>query len=199
MKHLVFEKSAGYKNKITAQQVGIAIAKGDFEMFLQQKFRGFAFDWKTYDGHVDRAEVNLFMYFKGTPKNLKELQEIAREAATIEWNNLLEANKDNLPVDTYSDEEIVSKTISIATDSVVKLSQIDFYAELSEKYKKNVDDIWKEEYLKKYKIKDLIEMSHKKAIEIFELKNVSENNQRDIKIGILEFYIDNHDVKQLLM
>ncbi len=198
MQHQIFEKSKGYKNKIMAQNVGIAIAKGDFDMFFQKENRGFAFDWHTYYGHINRAEKNLFMYFKDNIKNMQELQAIAKEAAKIEWNNLLEENKDNLPVDQFSDSEIVSKTISLATDSVVKLSQVNFYAELSNQYQINVDDIWKEEYLKKYKIQDLIEMSHKKAIEIFNLKNVSENNQRDIKIGILEFYINNHSVKDLL-
>jgi len=99
MKHRIIEKSLGYKNKITAQQVGIAIAKSDFEMFFQKENRGFAFDWHTYYGHINRAEKSLFMYFKDNIKNMQELQEIAKEAAKIEWNNLLEENKDNLPVD----------------------------------------------------------------------------------------------------
>ena len=39
MQHQIFEKSKGYKNKIMDQNVGIAIAKGDFDMFFQKEYQ----------------------------------------------------------------------------------------------------------------------------------------------------------------
>lgn len=82
MQHQIFEKSKGYKNKIMAQNVGIAIAKSDFDMFFQKrKSLVLPLIGILTDGHVDRAETNLFMYFKDNIKNLQELQEIAKEAA----------------------------------------------------------------------------------------------------------------------
>lgn len=92
MKHIVINKEAGYKNKKIAQDVGISIAKSTFQLMTEPKYQGANFDWNTYKGHINRAQVDLFIYYKTKPKNIEELKKIAAISAEIEWNNLLETD-----------------------------------------------------------------------------------------------------------
>lgn len=197
MNHIEIKKEKGYKNKKIAQSVGIAIAKSTFELMNEPKYQGFNFDWKSYDGHISRAESDLFIYYTTKPKNIQELKDIAAQSAKIEWNNLLEANKNNLTVISYSKEETIDNILKICTDSFIKLKQVEFYAKQSSNKVKNIEQNWKQLFVEEYSVKKLLEEASLKAESIYLTKNVSEEIQVEINKEIENYYNSIEDLKNI--
>lgn len=197
MNHIEIKKEKGYKNKKIAQSVGIAIAKSTFELMNEPKYQGFNFDWKSYDGHISRAESDLFIYYTTKPKNIQELKDIAAQSAKIEWNNLLEANKNNLTVISYSKEETIDNILKICTDSFIKLKQVEFYAKQSSNKVKNIEKNWKQLFVEQYSVKKLLEDASLKAESIYLTKNVSEDIQVEINKKIENYYNSIEDLKNI--
>ena len=197
MNHIEIKKEKGYKNKKIAQSVGIAIAKSTFELMNEPRYQGFNFDWKSYDGHISRAESDLFLYYNKKPKNIQELKDIAANSAKIEWNNLLDANKNNLTVISYSKEETIDNILKICTDSFIKLKQVEFYAKQSSNKVKNIEQIWKQLLVEEYSVRKLLEEASLKAESIYLTKNVSEDIQVEINKKIENYYNSIEDLKNI--
>jgi hypothetical protein len=123
-------KGKGSKNINMARNVGIAIAKSRFEDVLDPEMQGFMFSWD--DERIPMVESNLFLFYRAIPKNLDELKTIAHDAARIEFNNLKEEylkTHEKLPIRVFSDEESISRFVSLLTKDHLWLSQSSFHSE----------------------------------------------------------------------
>lgn len=92
--HLVITKAKGYKNKLIAQEFGIAIAQEYFEDNLNPENQSLLFSWDKKD---DFRVKSLAIHFRKAPNNMDELFAIAQESAKIEFFNLKEKHVGNLP------------------------------------------------------------------------------------------------------
>lgn len=124
-KHSEIKKSAGYKNKLMAQQFGIEVAKDWFDEMLDVDNQGFRFCWEA-----PTRIASLSLCYKHTPKNYEELKAIALEAINVEFSNLKESYVGELPTRTYTEQEVIDRSVSYATKSAVNLFQLDFYKQL---------------------------------------------------------------------
>lgn len=193
--HIVITKGKGYKNKLIAQNVGIAVANTSFKMMLDVKMQAFMNSWDD-PILLKRAGDDLFIYFRNNPKNLEELKSIANEAAYIEFENLKESHVGELPVRIYSDDEIVDTITSLATDRFLLLRSVEFYRD-NEKVI-DIDSKWKDLFVQHYTVANLSDMSKIRANEIFEEKSVSETNRSTVLKNIDSFWNNVTDLKSEL-
>lgn len=114
--HLIID--GRFKNKITAQKIGINTAQENFKSSLKK--RNFLFSWD--DEPVTLAQVlsDLHMCYAKVPTNLDSLREIVRESCLIEYSNLKEKYRKPLPVSTFTDNQIFSCLVDAATYELVK-------------------------------------------------------------------------------
>lgn len=196
--HIVIPKAKGYKNKLIAQSVGIAVAQSTFKMLLDVKMQAFMVSWDK-PVLLDRAASDLFIYYPSDsrkPKNMEELQAIAEQAVHIEFENLKEAYVGELPVRVYSDKEIIDVVTSITTDRFLLSKTVDFYHDNSKVA--NIDNTWKDLFVENYTVSALSDMSKTKANEIFEKKSVSDSNRIAIMSNIDAFWNNITDLKSEL-
>lgn len=193
--HIVIKKGKGYKNKLIAQNVGIAVANNSFKMMLDVKMQSFMNSWDD-PVLLKRAGDDMFLYFRSNPKNLEELKAIAKEAAYIEFENLKESHVGKLPVRIYSDDEIVDTITSLSTDRFLLLRSMEFYRD-NEKVI-DIDSKWKDLFVQQYTVAKLSDMSKIRANQIFEEKNVSEINRSTVLKNIDSFWNNVTDLKSEL-
>lgn len=193
--HIVINREKGYKNKRTAQNVGIAVAKTAFNMMIDPDFRSFMVSWDK-PILLDRAGEDLFIYFQNSPKNLDELKTIAAEAAQIEFDILKASYNGDLPVSKFTDTEIIETVTSITTKNFLMGIQVDFYDE--NRKLENIDTVWKDLFVAQYSVNDLLVLAKQRAHEIFLEKNVSQDNQKTILANIEIFWTGITDLKSKL-
>lgn len=193
--HIVINREKGYKNKRTAQNVGIAVAKTSFNMMIDPDFRSFMVSWDK-PILLDRAGEDLFVYFPNSPKNLDELKTIAAEAAQIEFDILKASYNGDLPVSKFTDTEIIETVTTITTKNFLMGIQVDFYDE--NRKLENIDTVWKDLFVAQYSVNDLLVLAKQRAHEIFLEKNVSQDNQKAILANIEIFWTGITDLKSKL-
>lgn len=192
---MIIERKNGYKNKLTAQNVGIAVAKTTFEMLLDSSNHAFMTSWNN-PRMLNRAGDDLFIYFSKTPKNIEELKIIANEAAKIEFENLKSSYQNQLPIKQYDNFEIIQAITDLTTNSFLMLKQMDFYAKHKEN--KKIDSLWKDLFIEYYSVEQLLGLAKKRSYEIFEEKSVSIENQTIILKNIEMFWNNIIDLKSML-
>ena len=80
-----------------AEEIGRAVAKSHYEMFLQDKFRGPQFKWENVPGLCERmARAHIPISMPHGSKIMDQLVDIAGKVAYEEANRLLE-NIDDQP------------------------------------------------------------------------------------------------------
>lgn len=183
--HIVINRGKGYKNKRIAQNIGMAVAKTSFKMMIDTEFRSFMVSWDK-PVLLDRAGDDLFLYFPNSPKNLDELKTIASEAAQIEFEHLKASHEGELPVNTFTDSEIIETVTSITTKNFLMGIQVDFY-DVNRKLD-NIDKLWKDLFVAQYSVNDLLTLAKQRAHEIFLEKTVSQENQKAILTNIETFW-----------
>lgn len=193
--HIVINREKGYKNKRIAQNVGIAVAKTAFKMMLDTEYRSFMVSWDN-PILIDRVGSDLFIYFSNTPKNLDELKAIASESARIEFEHLKLSYDGVLPVRIFDDNEIIDTVSKLTTSNFLMGLQVDFYDE--KRKLKNIDAVWKDLFVARYSVKDLLSLAKQRAQEIFVEKSVSEKNQNAILNNIDYFWNGINDLKSKL-
>lgn len=175
--HLDFKnEEKGYKNKRLSQEIGIAVAKTTFNDMLNINFQGFMFSWEDTD-LLERSKDNLFVHFSSTPKNLEELENIAFQAALIEFSNLKESYNKELPVRVFNDEECMLHLTIMTTKHFLMGKEIDFYHREEHKKIKNFDSIWKDKFVEEYNVKELKKLAIERFNEIVKIKKISETVQ----------------------
>lgn len=172
--HIKITKSKGYKNKLIAQEVGIAVAKNTFKDMLNVDFQGFMFSWDSYT-LLDLSKTQLFLYFKSEPKNLDELKVIAFDSALIEFSNLKESYGAALPVRIFDDEELLHNLKKMTTRDFLMGREIDFYHREEHKKIKNFDSIWKDKFIEEHSVEDLKKLAVKRLEEIADIKKINAN------------------------
>ena len=152
LKHKIFDdefnasgnRTHSASKKRLAQEVGIKFAKDFFATMLDINNQGFFFEWEKFDVQ-NLAASHLFMYFKNTPKNIDELKNICKEAATIEWKNQCESTQ-CLPLKEYSFDEKINNFNHHFTINFIRKLKHDFYHhELSVK-----NDDWESKFNESY-------------------------------------------------
>ena len=138
-------KTKAAQNKRLAQEVGIVVAKDNFERYLDIDNQSFAFRWNTFSSNiVSRATTGMFMAFQYIPKNQEELKRICADAALIEWENNIEQAKE-LPLKNYTFDEKVYHIESLVTSNVIYKAEREYYKTLPpEKQDSERGNTWKE-------------------------------------------------------
>jgi hypothetical protein len=193
--HIVINREKGYKNKRTAQNVGIAVAKTAFNMMIDPDFRSFMVSWDK-PILLDRAGEDLFIYFPNSPKNLDELKSIASDSAKVEFEILKASYNGELPVSKFTDTEIIETVTSITTKNFLMGIQVDFYDE--NRKLENIDNVWKDLFVARYSINDLLTLANQRAHEVFLEKSISQENQAAILVNIETFWHKITDLKSKL-
>lgn len=193
--HIVINREKGYKNKRTAQNVGIAVAKTSFNMMIDPDFRSFMVSWDK-PILLDRAGEDLFIYFTNSPKNLDELKSIASDSAKVEFEILKASYNGELPVSKFTDTEIIETVTSITTKNFLMGIQVDFYDE--NRKLENIDNVWKDLFVARYSINDLLTLANQRAHEVFLEKSISQENQAAILVNIETFWHKITDLKSKL-
>jgi len=193
--HIVINREKGYKNKRTAQNVGIAVANTAFNMMIDPEFRSFMVSWDN-PILLDRAGDDLFIYFQKSPKNLDELKAIASESAKIEFEILKSSYNGELPVSTFTDDEIIETVTSLTTKNFLMGLQVDFYDE--HRKLEDIDNVWKDLFVARYSTNDLLALANQRAQDVFLEKSVSKENQKAILTNIETFWTDITDLKSTL-
>lgn len=193
--HVIIKKEAGHKNKLIAQNVGIAVANTTFEMLLDISNHSFLTSWEQ-PYLLNRAGNDLFMYYGNSPKNLDELKSIANEAAVIEFENLKAAYKGELPVKKFTDSEVVSVVTHLTTVNFLSFMTVQFFAE--NKTVKSINKVWKDLFVQKHTTDSLLELANKRAMDIFKEKSVSVQNQETVLKNIEYFWTNIKDLKEKL-
>jgi len=197
--HPLPAKGKGSKNINMARNVGIAIAKSYFEDMLDPEMQGFMFSWD--DERIPMVESNLFMYYRAIPKNLDELKIIAHDAAKIEFNNLKEEylkTHEKLPLNVFSDEESISRFVSLLTRNHINLSQSKFYAEKEKAGIKITQENWKTFYLDEVTVETLRESAIQRSEKVFNQKNTSDIVKDEVMKQVNIYYDNITDLESML-
>lgn len=195
--HEVYSKSKGYKNKLLAQKIGIAMATSYFKDMKNTEYQGFMFSWNDAEEYFRNRSKEILFYFSKNPKNKEELEEISLKASLIEFENLKSNFDGELPVKVFKEEEIKENIVKLCTENLLSSEQVDFYQEK----KKTVDDIdseWKSLFLKEYSKGVLIKKSIDKANDVFEKKKVSLFLRKDILFEIKKYWRNVDKIEDLL-
>lgn len=171
------KKTKGAENKQIAQEVGIKFAHRFFKMYLEQDIteQPFNFNWKTYGESIrGLAESSLFGTYGTPPKNIKELECLAGEAAALEWLLLVESTQ-NLPTRIFTTEEKIENIIQLSTRNMLMSLELNYFHSIDKKAQKT----WKKSYKQIYTKEKKIELALKK---MNELVNEKCNEEEKLKV-----------------
>lgn len=175
------------KNLILAKNVGKAYGKSYFNDMLDVNMQGFSFSWDNPSLYMIRN--NLKLYFTKIPLNIEELEEAAYNSAFSTFSELKESYEGVLPVKTYTDEEIVRLIVDISTVKLVQLSESEFFTKNKNIIKdKDLNNIWKKEYLKIYNNNVLLKMSKEKIQSLFVIKDVKDSLQLEVISRVNDYF-----------
>lgn len=190
------KKTKGAENKQIAQEVGIKFAHRFFKMYLEQDIteQPFNFNWKTYGESVKKlAESSLFGTYQKQPKNIKELEQLAGEAAALEWLLLVESTH-NLPIRVFTTEEKIEQISELATKHLLMFLEINFFHSLDKKSQKT----WKKSYKQIYTKEKKIELALEKMNEL-----VNEKCNEEEKSKVLNIVTENikkyYEIDKIIM
>lgn len=127
---------------------------------------------------------------------MDELKAIASEAAQIEFEILKASYNGELPVSTFTDDEIVDTVTSLTTKNFLMGLQVDFYDE--HRKLEDIDNVWKDLFVDRYSINDMLALANQRAQDVFIEKSVSKENQKAILTNIDTFWYGITDLKSKL-
>lgn len=190
------KKTKGAKNKQVAQEVGIKFAHRFFKMHLEGdiKEQPFNFNWKTYGETIRRlTEASLFGTYGTQPKNIKELERLAGEAAALEWLLLVEAAQ-SLPIRIFTTEEKIENITQLSTRNMLMSLEVEYFHSLDKKAQKTWKKSYKETYTKEKKIQLALERMN---------ELVNEKCNEEEKLKVLENVTENintyHEINKIIM
>ena len=126
-----------------SQEVGIAVARSMFKDMLNTAYQSFTFSWETFGNVVaSMASNKLFMYFGDRPENYKELQAITAETSKIEWDILVANDTEQLPVATFTVEQMINH-LKQHFHSFYSILERDFEQQYLEDHPNSTDLDWK--------------------------------------------------------
>lgn len=152
------------KNKLIAQEVGINTARASYNQGLYHQT--IMFSWDREPAILKVTLENLDLSYVNKPRNIDELRAITKEACLIEYEILKANHKGELPVEDFTDEDIIFLLTESSTE-VVKIGlPVDFYHALKERKVNDIDNIWKDIFIQEYSLDKVKQY----ALEHFEKK-----------------------------
>lgn len=149
--HIQFQKNA--KNKLIAQEAGINTARASYKHGLYHQT--IMFSWDREPMFLEITLENLDLSYINKPRNLDELRAIAKEACLLEYDNLKANHKGPLPVEKFSDEDLIFLLSECSTDTVKIGLPVDFYYALKDRKVKDIDNTWKAIFIQEYSLEQV--------------------------------------------
>jgi len=146
--HVKFPKNA--INKLKAQEIGINTARASYKEGLYHQ--GIMFSWDQDPMMLEMVLEQIEYSYINKPRNLDELRSIAREACLTEYEILKANHKGELPIEAYTDEDMIFLLTECSTDAVKISLPVDFYHALKERKVKDIDNTWKDIFVQEYSL-----------------------------------------------
>lgn len=146
--HVKFPTNA--KNKLIAQEAGINTARASYKEGLYHQ--GIMFSWDRDPVMLEMILEQIEYNYINKPRNLDELRSIAREACLTEYAILKASHKGELPIEAYTDEDMIFLLTECSTDTVKIGLPVDFYHDLKDRKIKDIDNTWKDIFVQEYSL-----------------------------------------------
>lgn len=146
--HVKFPKNA--INKLKAQEIGINTARASYKEGLYHQ--GIMFSWDQDPMMLEMVIEQIEYSYINKPRNLDDLRSIAREACLTEYKILKSNHKGELPIEAYTDEDMIFLLTECSTDTVKISLPVDFYYALKERKVKDIDNTWKDTFVQEYSL-----------------------------------------------
>jgi hypothetical protein len=160
--HLVIDGRS--KNKLKAQEIGINTARSSYKEGLYHQ--GIMFSWDRDPVMLEMVLEQIDYSYINKPRNLDELRSIAREACLTEYEILKANHKGELPIEAYTDEDMIFLLTECSTEAVKIGLPVDFYHALKDRKVKDIDNTWKNIFIQEYSLDKV----RKYALDHFESK-----------------------------
>lgn len=192
--HVQFPKNA--KNKLIAQEIGINTARASYKEGLYHQ--SIMFSWEREPVLLDMTLEQLEYSYINKPKNLDELRSIARESCLTEYAILKANHKGELPIEDFTDEDIIFLLTECSTE-VVKIGlPVDFYYSLKDRNVENVDAVWKAKFIQEYSVEKVKEYALERFEEKLKTKHFNPAIQEAALFQINQYWSEVKDIHEVV-